>query len=422
MTHSSNVSRRLALSVLIVVFSTLSAFAQSWPTWSTSSDIRNGARGRMTGSVTDIGSGSRFQIAPDGGASGTVSVTGDSLDTQYIGFSDSNTSSDTLTGSSGFTRLRVGDRVEIRGSGTSNRGIAAEQITLLGRQLSSRPSSTSQLGANQIEGVVRQVSTDGARLTLENDSRRMFTVTGTTQTPVYYRGQTYEMRNIEVGDRIRVDVDSTASGNVRARSIDVISSVTDVAASPNDGRRVTSLYGRVTRVDARSESFRIDTSRERDIRIDAKVATDEAGRAFRIAAIRVGDVVEVTGDYDSANLFRASTVRYGDTVQRDEDRDRDREDRFPTLGGTGTTEPAGEYVTVILYGSVSEVLREGETLGFRDSATGKTLRLMIDGDFAVRTKNGNYVNASSLKSGDQIAIKAFRDPSGRTIAQTVRYR
>lgn len=399
---------------LIAIVSFLAAATLLGQTsWTAASDIRDGIRGRMIGTVQNIIATSRFEIVPDSDRSyGTVTVNSDSLVTQYMGFSDTSTSSDTLTGPAGFSRLREGDRVDVRGVGSSNRSIAAEQVTLLGRPVGS--TSAVRTGTSRyVEGVVRQSSIGENRLTLETDSRQLVTITGTSTTPVSYRGETtYKISNIEVGDRIRVETESTSSsGTVRARSIEVVTSVQDTG--PAAGRRVTTIYGKITALNTRAQTMRIDTNREKGVRIDVRAATtDDIGRV-RLSDLRVGDRVEVTGDYDSAGVFRASTIRMDDGTA-----DRGRVDDVRDDGDDALE--LRDYVTVTLYGTVAESLSDSEVLVLKEGT--RNIRILVDGDLVVKTKSGTYVTADALKVGDRIAVKAFRDRDDRHIAQTIRYR
>ena len=104
----------------------------------------------------------------------------------------------------------------------------------------------------RVEGVVRQVNPDEGRVVMETDRREMITVRATSATPVYYRGNTYRISNLEVGDRIRVEPESaTSSGTeMRARVIDVLQSVQETGGT---ARQVGALTGRVVSVDRRND-------------------------------------------------------------------------------------------------------------------------------------------------------------------------
>src|SRR5438132_3260987 len=120
-----------AFSLLIGV----SAFGQSGTQWRTSADVREGVRGSIVGTVSDVTEGrSTFRLAPDDDRNGQVTVEADAVSTQYNGFGGTiNSSPEIFVGSTGFSNLRVGDRVEVRGTGRNTGVIGAEYITLLGR-------------------------------------------------------------------------------------------------------------------------------------------------------------------------------------------------------------------------------------------------------------------------------------------------
>src|SRR5712691_7565433 len=107
---------------VIFTFSLLigfSAFGQSGTQWRTSADVREGVRGSVVGTVADVDEGrSRFQLSPDDDRYGQITVVADSVSTQYNGFGGTiNGSPEIFVGTTGFSNLRVGDRVEVRGVG-----------------------------------------------------------------------------------------------------------------------------------------------------------------------------------------------------------------------------------------------------------------------------------------------------------------
>src|SRR5882672_965172 len=166
-----------AFSLLIGV----SAFGQSGTQWRTSADIREGVRGGIIGTAADVDEGrNRFQLSPDDDRYGQVTVLADAVSTQYNGFGGTiNGSPEIFVGSTGFSNLRVGDRVEVRGVGRNTGVVGAEYVTLLGRPVpadqtgvgqtrspssvstptasGTTPSVTPQR-AGRVEGIVRQVN------------------------------------------------------------------------------------------------------------------------------------------------------------------------------------------------------------------------------------------------------------------------
>lgn len=105
----------------------------------------------------------------------------------------------------------------------------------------SRPAGTNtpidRVGS--IEGIVRQVSRDGSWLVIETDRREMITVRCTSSTAVYYRREVYRISNLEQGDRVRVELDSTtgASTDAQARVIVVVTNARDNPRSSPRGTR-----------------------------------------------------------------------------------------------------------------------------------------------------------------------------------------
>jgi hypothetical protein len=361
-----------------------------------------------------------------------VNVLTDSVSTQYNGFGGViNGQPEIFTGSSGFANVRLGDRVEVRGVGRTNGVISAEHIRLLGRSVAatqtgvgttrppssvSTPSATTTVTTDRygrVDGLVRQVNPSENRVVIETDRRQMITVRTTARTPVYYQGRSYEVANLEVGDRISVEVEggTTADREVRARTIEVTTSVQDAATASDDWRRgVGSLIGKVTRIDRTANVITVDTGRE-TVRVDLARANDSTGRRVRAADLQVGDRVTLSGSYAN-DVYTATTVRYEDDVFRTTPPEADR----ATPPRTTT-----ELVTVSISTTVVESLQSSPVLIVRDRTANRTYEVLVSDDFIVRTKSG-YTTADRLKEGDSLMIKAVRDSDGNLIAQTIRYR
>ena len=405
----------------------VTAFGQDRSLWRTASDVDQGSRGSIVGTVTDINAGrNQITIIPDADNQDSLLVTADAVSTQYSGFGGIiNGKPEIFTGSTGFPNIRLGDRVEVRGIGSGRAAVRADVITLLGRTTpatqvgvgttrptgqintpTSAPATSATDPIGRVEGVVRQVSPDDFRLVLETDRRAMITIRGTSSTPVYFKGETYRIRNIEVGDRIRVEPETTSATNdLRARAIDVLQSVGDAPSTPTSNRSVAQITGRVTRVDRNTDVVRLDTGRG-EVRIDLATAVDPSD-------VQVGDQLEISGSYGAtSDLFIASTVRFNSA------------DVAP---GSGTpaalpSDREAELVSVTIYGSVAESLKVAPQLTIRETQTGRAIRIWVLDDFAVRSRTGAYVSAETLKDGDTVTVKAYRDASGNYIAQVIRVR
>jgi hypothetical protein len=297
--------------------------------------------------------------------------------------------------------------VQVTGIGRSGGTLSSTDIMLLGRQVgpATTPATTSAQGG--YEGLVRQINQAENRLVIETNDRQLLTIYGTESTPVYYRGEVYRIRNIEVGDRIRVQVESSVGDGVRARIIDVIA---DVNLS-GGGRTLTSVSGRITGIDTRAQTLRIDAG-TREVRVDAREARDTEGRVFRLTDLRVGDVIEISGTFDAADNFRASTIRLGGGTPGSI------VNRQPTTPVAG----ARIFETLVIYGTVERALGSAESMLVRDTDSRRELEVHLLDDFVVRLVNGSYVTADQLEVGTRVVIQAFRDRDGRYIAQTIRTR
>ena len=390
--------------------------------WRTAGDVRDGGRGSMVGTVSDTNEArNQLTLTPDDDSSGSVNVLADAVTTQFNGFGGViNGKPEIFIGTQGFANVRLGDRVEVRGTATSNGTIRADQITLRGRAVAAPqtgvgttrpPSSASQPTQttvtaerlSRIEGVVRQVNADNNSLVVETDRREMITVRGAASTPVYYQNDVYHISNLEVGDRIRIEPDTGASttGDVRARVIDVIRSVQD--SGPNPTASVGQISGRVTRIDRTNDLITIDTGRGTQ-RVDVANAEDASGRRIRAADLQVGDRLDISGSNNAnGDLFVASTVRLNENV----------------FGG-GPAEPA-ELGAVTIYATIVQSLANSPQLVVRD-AQNRSYSLYVLEDFVVRGKSAGYTTADKLKEGESVVVKAYRDADGNYIAQTIRMR
>ena len=183
--------------LLVLCLLSLSAFGQSSPQWRTASDVSEGNRGSIVGTVVDIDEGaSRLQVTADNDMHSWIPVIADTVTTQYNGFGGViNGQPEIFIGTKGFSNIRLGDRVEVRGIGRGNHAIGAEVVTLLGRSVpasqtgvgQTRPPNTISTPTTappasdvtvygRVEGVVRQVNADEGRVVVETDRREMVTI------------------------------------------------------------------------------------------------------------------------------------------------------------------------------------------------------------------------------------------------------
>lgn len=412
--------RILAISAILVLLS-VSTFAQNNPTWRTDS-------GALVGEVVDIDNGhGRLQVESDDARRTRMTVETDSIATQFFGFgSIISGKPEIFTGSKGFSNVRLGDRVEVRGSSLAGGILKASSITLLGRQVAANPTgvgqtrtqtsvataaqqreTTTTTTAGTVEGTIRQINANEGRIVIQNAARRMMTVRTYRNTPVIYRNQTYEVSNLEIGDEIRVIVDPNDAqfDEVSARRIEVIRSIQD-SDTNRTGGVVTVLEGAVTRTEPGLDYAYVNDGRG-EVRVDMSKAEDANGARVHARDVRAGDRVEITGSFNRVgDMFLASTVRFA--------------------SGSGSRvdvrEPAS-YAVVTFTATVTETLEDAATLGLRDRDTNRAARVWVTDDFLVRMKNNTTTTtAQTLRLNDTVLVKAYRDLDGNLIAQTIRLR
>ncbi len=284
------------------------------------------------------------------------------------------------------------------------------------RNAATSDSATSRIG--NVEGIVREINNNDNRIVIQTDRREMVTVRGTGSTPVYYRQDVYRIANLEVGDRVRITPESASStGDIRARSIDVVQSIQDPGSTRTPTRDVGSLAGRVSRVDRRTDIIRVqpDTGRTNEVRVDLANTVDESGRRIRAFDVQVGDRVTLSGTFNG-DVYVASTITV-ETVGNGNDVDL----TLPPVGSRRGN-LATELGMVTVYGTVAEPLSASPQLVIRDTNTNRTVRVHVADDLVVRGRTAGYTTADRLKTGDNVVLKAYRDAEGNYIAQTIRLR
>jgi hypothetical protein len=410
-------TRTLRFSVLYAVLAlcALSTFAQNSP---------------LIGTIIDIDEGrGRVQIEVDDRQNSRITVETDSVSTTYHGFGTMIAGKpEIFTGSKGLSNVRLGDRVSIAGSARAEGIVKADRLTLLGRSVvasstgvgttrdpgTSATTPTDDRAAGQvspaattIEGTIRQINLEDGRIVVQTTQRRMMTVRTYRNTPVVYRGESYRTSNLELGDVIRVEADARGmqSDEVSARRIEVTRSVQESGTNPGTGGLVTNLSGRVTRVEPGLDYIYVDANRTQ-VRVDMGQAEDARGDAIRASDVRVGDRVEISGNYNRVgDLFLASTLRFGAADPNE-----------PPI------EEDVQYGLVTITGTIVETLEDGATLSIRDRDSKRMVRVWIAEDFVVRTMGTTYTTAERLRVNDTVVLQAFRDDRGTLIAQTLRLR
>lgn len=387
----------------------------------------------LIGTVIDVDEGrNRLQIELDTQAASRITIDTDAVSTVYSGFGTVIAGKpEIFTGSAGLSNVRLGDRIEVRGPFKSQGVYRADQIILLGRQVAAgsvgvgqtrMPTSVSTPTDDRatvpaedprsIEGTIRQINLGDGRLVIQTPQRRMLNVRTYSNTPVYYRGDTFRVANLEIGDRIRVEADprDSQSDEISARSIEVTLSVQESGTGTTNGALVTTLSGRVTRVDPGLDYIYIEDGRNAEVRVDMRQATDANREVMRARDMKVGDRVEISGSFNrTGDLFLASTVRFAAGTP-------------PRASDIGDPMDEHDLSVVSITGTITETLEDGPTLSVRDRDRNRVVRVWATQSFVVRTKGGSYVRAETLRVNDTVVIEAFRDGAGTLIAQTIRLR
>ncbi len=419
----------------IFIFAALfavAAFGQDRTVWRTSADVQEGIRGNISGTVADTINGrNRIIVTPDDALSDQVIIDTDSVSTQYNGFGGTiNGAPEIFVGSNGFNNVRVGDRIDVRGTGAGGNVVRAERVTLLGRPVDApqtgvgqtrTPMSISTPTASgtrpstvpdrpgRVEGVLQQINAEAGRLVIVTDQREVLTVRTPQRTPVSYHGDTFRISNLEVGDRIRVEINGGAAGtDLSARSIEVTQSANESGSRTNG---VGALSGRVTRVDRGNNVIQVDAGRG-SVAVDLRATTDPDGKAVRARDVQAGDQVELSGSY-TGSTFVATTLHFTD---------QNNVAPAPSVN-TVPSRIVADLGVVTIYGIVTQTLADSSQLVLRDTENDRLItRVYALDDLPIRTKAGTLSTAARLRAGDSVVIKAYRDGDGNYIAQTVRVR
>jgi hypothetical protein len=158
-----------------------------------------------------------------------------------------------------------------------------------------------------LRGEVRQIDTRRQEVLIRSDRGRNERVLYDGRTEVIYRQRLYAIRDLEIGDYVRVRFDQ-GGRNRYASTIEVEAGIQDRQASrvPSQGRgqgpgqsrgqqRVQRIDGTVNRIDARSGWFEINETRGTTVLVTLPY---QANRNLqdRFQRLRRGDRVRIEGE------------------------------------------------------------------------------------------------------------------------------
>lgn len=179
-------------------------------------------------------------------------------------------------------------------------------------------------GDRDLTGIVVSVNPNGDEFLLRSRGRDLL-IDARGGVSAYYQGRRYRIRDLERGDRVAVDISSTTSRGARARSVEVLRSVSERGrdnrgrnnGNLENGNRYDRLEGRVVSFDARRDVMIVRADSGRDVAVDTRAIRLNSGSWER--SLRVGDRVELGGRFDGRN-FLAQTISSGNDQYRGDDR------------------------------------------------------------------------------------------------------
>ena len=182
--------------------------------------------------------------------------------------------------------------------------------------------------ANEVQGTVERVNTrdryvvvdvEASRYNLRNGDEGEVTLYYDDRTDVEYQGKAYQPQDLEPGDRIRADVDSTGS-RLLAQQIEVLQDVTGGSStgvlggydddSRDDDYRVSDdLRGTVRYIDTRGRTLEIEP-----LRNDSRFSSGTTGSRSNVVVVHYDaqTVVEFQG-----SRYTPDNLEQGDEVEVD---------------------------------------------------------------------------------------------------------
>lgn len=190
---------------------------------------------------------------------------------------------------------------------------------------------------NEVQGTVERVNTrdryvvvdvEASRYNLRNGDQGEVTLYYDDRTDVEFQGQSYQPQDLEPGDRIRADVDSTGS-RLLAEQIEVLHDVTGSSSSTgvlggsdseDDNYNVSNdLRGTVRYIDTRDRTLEIETVRNSQfttgsrsnvvvVHYDAQTVVEFQGQRYTPDNLEQGDEVEVDVRNSNGRLIAEEIV------------------------------------------------------------------------------------------------------------------
>ena len=160
-----------------------------------------------------------------------------------------------------------------------------------------------------IEGQACRISRHLDRLIVMTASGVRARVAVESPTLFSYGYEQYDPSDLRPGDPVRVDGRLNPDGVVEANSVRVRPDLMDVIQDVlTASRSRTTLVGRFSVQEAKTEFFSLKLPGTNFVRVDAKGAYGGSFRRVWVSTLKSGDLLEVRGEWVKGDVFRASHI------------------------------------------------------------------------------------------------------------------
>jgi len=286
------------------------------------------------------------------------------------------------------------------------------------------------------EGVVKSVDPDEMRVVIVTSSDEIVAALGSDDTPVRFEGSQYRIRNLEVGDLVRMVVESEGE-NHRVESIDVLSSVApaerltprpepepepemEPAPVSSAGTTLTSVYGKVDQTRPDRNLIRIIADGGLSwVRVDATNARTPDGTPFKVSDLTFGESIEAVGEIGSNGELIATVIRRESDLSGGTPApvmiDVDEPDTPAPPAGSVYTPREIKWLDVVEFaGEIVSPLDRGQTLTIRNAVTNADEVVWCDPAF-VTLYDDEPLAASDLEAGMKVEVRALRVSEGLVV-------
>jgi hypothetical protein len=157
-----------------------------------------------------------------------------------------------------------------------------------------------------VKGTICRLNRRADRMIVRADDGTRMNVLIGDSSRVTFEKDVYDADDLRPGDRVRI-VGRQSDVRVDAEAVDVQLKVAETIVDALLGLKPP-LVGRFATREAKTEFFSFHLPGGRYIRVDAKSAYGPKGRVW-VSTLRSGDLLELSGEWKSDSLYRASGIR-----------------------------------------------------------------------------------------------------------------